>query len=102
MDAITASDIVQEAASKYQTSVTYPKNDFANRLKLAAQIITSSLKPQIIFLQIGGFDTHANQKDTQANLLKTVSDGISAFYKDMESKDKSNDTAVMTFSEFGR
>jgi len=102
LDAITASEIVQEAASNYQTSVVYPKNDFGNRLKLAAQIITSSLKPRIVFLQIGGFDTHANQKDTQANLLKTVSDGISAFFKDMESKDKANDTVLMTFSEFGR
>jgi len=102
LDAMTASDIVQQAASNYQTSVNYPKNDFSNRLKLAAQITTSSLKPTIVYLQIGGFDTHANQKNTQANLLKTVSDGIAAFYQDMDSKGKANDTLIMTFSEFGR
>lgn len=102
LDALTASDIVQQAAGNYQTSVTYPKNDFSNRLKLAAQIITSALKPRVVYLQIGGFDTHANQKNTQANLLKTVSDGIAAFYQDMDSKGKANDTLIMTFSEFGR
>ena len=102
LDSLTASDIVRQAASNYQTPVSYPKNDFANRLKLAAQIVTSSLSPQIVYLQIGGFDTHASQKDTQANLLKTVSDGISAFYKDMDSKGRANDTMIMTFSEFGR
>jgi len=102
LDAITASDLVQQAASNYQTAVTYPKNDFANRLKLTAQIVTSNLHPQIVYLQIGGFDTHANQKNTQANLLEMVSDGISAFYKDMDSKGKANDTLIMTFSEFGR
>ena len=102
LDAMTASDVVRQAASNYETSVTYPTNDFANRLKLAAQVVSSSLKPTIIYLQIGGFDTHANQKTTQANLLKTVSDGISAFYRDMESKDKADDTLIMTFSEFGR
>lgn len=102
LDALTASDIVQQASAGYQTSVDYPKNDFANRLKLAAQIVSSSLKPTIVYLQIGGFDTHANQKNTQANLLKTVSDGINAFYQDMTSKDKADDTLVMTFSEFGR
>jgi len=80
LDALTASDIIQQAAANYQTSVNYPKNDFSNRLKLAAQIVSSSLKPTIVYLQIGGFDTHANQKNTQANLLKTVSDGIAAFY----------------------
>lgn len=102
LDAMTASDIVQQAASNYQTSVNYPKNDFSNRLKLAAQVVSSSLKPTIVYLQIGGFDTHANQKNTQANLLKTVSDGIAAFYQDMDSKGKSDDTLIMTFSEFGR
>jgi uncharacterized protein (DUF1501 family) len=102
LDALTASDIVQQAGANYQTSVDYPKNDFSNRLKLAAQITTSSLKPTIVYLQIGGFDTHANQKNTQANLLKTVSDGIEAFYKDMDSKGKTEDTLIMTFSEFGR
>ena len=102
LDALTASDIVQQAAGSYQTSINYPKNDFSNRLKLAAQIVTSSLKPTIVYLQIGGFDTHANQKNTQANLLKTVSDGIAAFYQDMDAKGKADDTLIMTFSEFGR
>ena len=102
LDAMTASDIVQQAASNYQTSINYPKNDFSNRLKLAAQIVASSLNPTIVYLQIGGFDTHANQKNTQANLLKTVSDGVAAFYQDMDSKGKADDTLIMTFSEFGR
>jgi len=102
LDAMTASDIVQQAASNYRTSVNYPNNDFSNRLKLAAQVVSSTLKPTIIYLQIGGFDTHANQKNTQANLLKTVSDGIAAFYQDMDAKGKSDDTLIMTFSEFGR
>jgi len=102
LDAMTASDIVQQAAATYQTSVSYPKNDFSNRLKLTAQVASSSLKPTIIYLQIGGFDTHANQKNTQANLLKTVSDGIAAFYQDMDSKGRASDTLIMTFSEFGR
>lgn len=102
LDALTASDIVQQAAASYQSSITYPTNDFSNRLKLAAQVITSTLKPVVVYLQIGGFDTHANQKNTQANLLKTVSDGISAFYKDMDAKGKLDDTLIMTFSEFGR
>jgi len=102
LDAMTASDIVRQAAANYQTSVTYPTNDFSNRLKLAAQVVSSSLKPTIVYLQIGGFDTHANQTNTQANLLKTVSDGISTFYQDMDSKGKADDTLIMTFSEFGR
>lgn len=102
LDSLTASSIVQGAASEHKTSVEYPRNDFGSRLKLAAQIINSDLKPRIVYLDIGGFDTHANQKQTHATLLKTVSDGIEAFHKDMEEKGTANDIMLMTFSEFGR
>jgi uncharacterized protein (DUF1501 family) len=102
LDALTASNLVQQAAANYQASVTYPQNDFSNRMKLAAQVISSSLKSAVVYLQIGGFDTHANQSNTQANLLKTVSDGITAFYNDLDAKGKADNTLIMTFSEFGR
>ena len=102
LTAISASDILSQAASGYETSVTYPTDDFGTRMKLAAQIATSSMNPKIVYVQIGGFDTHANQKNTQATLLKSVSDGVTAFYNDMSSKGLANNTAMITFSEFGR
>lgn len=102
LDAISASDILSQAAASYQTSVTYPTDDFGTRMKLAAQITTSSMKPRIVYVQIGGFDTHAAQAGTQATLLQSLSNGITAFYNDMSSKGLANNTAIVTFTEFGR
>jgi uncharacterized protein (DUF1501 family) len=102
LDAMAASDVITQAAAGYQTSAPYPKDDFGNRMKLAAQIATSNMNPKIVYVELGGFDTHANQKNTQANLLKTLSDGIAAFYQDISDKGRANDTLIMTFSEFGR
>jgi uncharacterized protein (DUF1501 family) len=102
LDATAASDIITQAASKYQTNATYPQNDFGNRMKLAAQIANSNLNPKIVYVELGGFDTHANQKGQQGDLLKTLSDGVAAFYQDMSDKGRANDTLIMTFSEFGR
>jgi uncharacterized protein (DUF1501 family) len=102
LDALTASSIIQQAASAYTPSVAYPSNDFANRLKLAAAIVTSSMKPRVVYVTLGGFDTHASQKTTQNTLLKTLSDGVAAFYNDLSAQGRANDTAIMTFSEFGR
>ena len=65
LDALSASQLIQPAASAYTPTVTYPNNDFANRLKLAAAIITSSLNPKIVYVTLGGFDTHAAQQATQ-------------------------------------
>lgn len=102
LDAMTASAIITQAASAYQAKVAYPNNDFGNRLKLAAGIITSNMNPKVVYLTLGGFDTHANEKLTQNNLLKILSDGLAAFYSDLSAQGRANDTLIMTFSEFGR
>jgi uncharacterized protein (DUF1501 family) len=51
---------------------------------------------------LGGFDTHANQQATHAQLLKMLADGLSAFYDDLVQHGKADNVVVMTWSEFGR
>jgi uncharacterized protein (DUF1501 family) len=102
LDAISASSVIQAAANSYTPQVTYPTDDFSARLKLAAGIIVSSLNPKIVYVTLGGFDTHGDQRATQYPLLKQLSDGVSAFYNDLAAQGRANDTIMMTFSEFGR
>ena len=102
LDATAASDTIAQAAANYSTNAIYPNDDFGNRMKLAAQIAGSNLNPKIVYVELGGFDTHSDQKGQQAALLQTLSDGIAAFYQDMSDKGRANDTLIMTFSEFGR
>jgi uncharacterized protein (DUF1501 family) len=49
-----------------------------------------------------GFDTHAAQAGTHPNLLRNVSDSITAFYRDIAARGHGDRVLVMTFSEFGR
>jgi uncharacterized protein (DUF1501 family) len=102
LDAISASAVIQAAANSYTPQVTYPTDDFSTRLKLAAGVIVSSLNPKIVYVTLGGFDTHGAERKTQDPLLKQLSDGVSAFYNDLAAQGRANDTLMMTFSEFGR
>lgn len=102
LDALSASALISQAAGTYNAQVQYPDNDFANRLKLAASVVTSNLNPKIVYVTLGGFDTHATQKATQNTLLKQLSDGLTAFFNDLSAQGRANDTLIMTFSEFGR
>jgi uncharacterized protein (DUF1501 family) len=102
LDAMSASAVIQAASNSYTPQVTYPTNDFSNRLKLAAGIIVSSINPKIVYVTLGGFDTHGNQKAAQNALLKQLSDAVSAFYNDLAAQGRANNTLMMTFSEFGR
>jgi uncharacterized protein (DUF1501 family) len=93
---------LQEIGKNYQPKATYPATPLANRLKLAAQLIDANLGARIFYVAIDGFDTHANQAIAHANLLREVSDAMTAFYKDMAARGHKDRLLLMTFSEFGR
>lgn len=89
--------------------VTYPNTAFASNLALAARIVRGGLSPRIISVSLGGFDTHAGQAPASdpatglhATLLKTLADGLAAFFADLRADGLDQRVVAMTFSEFGR
>jgi uncharacterized protein (DUF1501 family) len=91
-----------EIGKNYQPKVPYPNGRLADRLKLAAQLIDAELGARIFYVSIDGFDTHAGQALPHANLLREVSDAMTAFYKDLAARGHKDRLLMMTFSEFGR
>jgi len=90
------------ADASYQSTVTYPKGTFGDGLKVLAQAIVADLGLRVGYVTLGGFDTHANQQATHALLMKTLADGLAAFYDDLVQHGKADNVVVMTWSEFGR
>src|SRR5438445_2781597 len=90
---------LQEIGKNYQPKAPYPNTPLAQRLKLAAQLIDADLGARIFYVSIDGFDTHANQQNAHANLLRTVSDAMTAFYKDLAARGHKERLLLMTFSE---
>src|SRR5205814_1952703 len=74
---------LQEIAKNYQPKVPYPNSALANKLKLAAQLVDANLGARIFYVSIDGFDTHANQLPAHANLMRDVSESMTAFYRDL-------------------
>jgi uncharacterized protein (DUF1501 family) len=91
-----------QAAKNYKPTVTYPNDGLAQGLKLVAQVIMQKLGTQVFFVEIGGFDTHANQLGDHARLLGYVSNAVGAFFQDVKNQGRDRDVLIMTFSEFGR
>ena len=68
------------------------------------------MKTPIYIVSLDGFDTHSDQVDgtfgnaegAHADLLRTVSDAVGAFQKDLKMLGVDDRVAGMTFSEFGR
>jgi|SRR5579863_1962896 len=91
--------------SKYAPAAgaDYPRGPFGDNLKQLAQLIKANLGVQVAFADIGGWDHHVNEGNTQgqmANVLRDFSQSLSAFWIDLG--DLAEETVVVTMSEFGR
>ena len=91
--------------AKYTPAVgaNYPRGRFGDSLKQLAQLIKANLGVQVAFADIGGWDHHVNEGNTQgqlANVLREFSQSLAAFWIDLG--DLAEETVVVTMSEFGR
>jgi uncharacterized protein (DUF1501 family) len=83
-------------------SVAYPDESLAAQLSIVARLIAGGLSTRIYIVSIKGFDTHANQAGTHANLLQNVANAIATFQQDLENLNLADRVVGMCFSEFGR
>lgn len=86
-----------------------PGGQLAQALRIVSQLICGGLRTRIYWVSIGGFDTHAQQVESNdhtrgehAELLRGVSDAITAFQNDIAALGFEDRVLGMTFSEFGR
>lgn len=109
-DAINGALQFREALESYTTTVNYPDNNsLAEGLQMIAQIIVTMPEASLLYVQIGGFDTHSEQiangnklTGQHANLLNGFSEAVKAFYDDMTAHGLADNVLMMQWSEFGR
>ncbi|HMQ03568.1 MAG TPA: DUF1501 domain-containing protein [Pyrinomonadaceae bacterium] len=91
------------AKYKPENGAAYPASPFGRSLLQIAQLIKAGVGLQIAFAESGGWDTHVNQGGARgqlANLLRDLSNSITAFATDMSKR--MDDVLLLTMSEFGR
>ncbi|MBI4770761.1 MAG: DUF1501 domain-containing protein [Chloroflexi bacterium] len=82
----------------------YPESDYGFGLRQIAQIAKAEVGLEIACVDIGGWDTHANQGTleggTLPGLLTELGQGLAALYHDLRETGKG--LTLVTMSEFGR
>lgn len=91
----------------YQPTVTYPTDGFGQALRAIAGAMAKGIGTQVFWVQTGGYDTHASQNPNAANgaysvLMRTLNNGVTAFYRDLRNLGLLDDTLIIQFSEFSR
>jgi uncharacterized protein (DUF1501 family) len=97
-------DRLKAAAAKAgpASGVEYPEGKLGGQLHRAAQILAADLGVRVLFVSLGGFDTHSSQAETHGGLLEVLSKSLDAFQRDLVTRKLAEKVMVMVFSEFGR
>ena len=101
-NAIATSQRMESIGASYQPSEKYPSSQLGQKFETVAKLVASGLRTRIFYLRIDGFDTHANQPDAHAGLLRELSEAVATFVRDANSQGFGDRLLVMAFSEFGR
>jgi uncharacterized protein (DUF1501 family) len=89
-----------DAGAVFRTE--FPQGPFGNAVRTAAQLAANPAGIAVIRLTLNGFDTHANQSGTHANLLRQLGEGLAALREALIEIDRWQSTLILTYAEFGR
>ncbi len=95
-----ALDRFQGQVNQRTSSDAYPKNKIGEQFAFASVVLEAL--PPVVYLTIGGWDTHTNQLNQQANLLKSVGDSLAALMADLKTRGIDRNVLIMVQTEFGR
>ncbi len=103
-NAAESSEFVREAAAAYQTPIDYGIGGLSGQLRQIAALIYADMPTRLYYVAYQGnsFDTHVHQADPHARLLAYSADALHGFMEDLRRIGRSNDVAMMVFTEFGR
>lgn len=80
----------------------FPDTRLAKELHVVSQLIQGGMPTQVYHLSRGGFDTHTNQTNAHAALMKEIGGAMQAFQTELEATGNAGRVAVLAYSEFGR
>jgi uncharacterized protein (DUF1501 family) len=100
------STLINGALDGTTLATAFPDTDLGNQLAAVAMLIkvrgALGMSRQIYFVGVGNYDTHGTQLADQADNLQQLSQGVAAFYAEMEQQGIANNVTTFTSSDFGR
>ena len=77
-------------------------NSLAGQLSMVAAAVKAAVPTRVYAVQLGGFDTHADEKTTQQRHLQTLDEAVTPFLQQMAGDRYGKNVVLLAYSEFGR
>ena len=97
-----AADADRPAVAGGDTAPDADGGVLASQLDVVARCVERGAPTRVYSVSLGGFDTHADERGTQQQLLTQVDAAVSGFLGRMAGTDRGRQVVVLVYSEFGR
>jgi uncharacterized protein (DUF1501 family) len=77
-------------------------NSLAGQLSMVSAAVQAAVPTRVYAVQLGGFDTHADERATQQRLLQTLDEAVTPFLQQMAADRYGKNVVLLAYSEFGR
>ncbi|MVU75795.1 DUF1501 domain-containing protein [Nocardia sp. ET3-3] len=94
--------VVRQTFSSLKPDRGKAANPLTPQLDLVSQCIKAGVPTRVYSVSLGGFDTHADERHTQEQLLGRMDEAVTAFLKDLSTHPRGRDVVLLAYSEFGR
>jgi len=78
------------------------RNKLAQQLGVVGDLVEAGVPTRVYSVSLGGFDTHADERGTQQQLLTTLDGALTPFVRRMQGSDRGRQVVMLVYSEFGR
>jgi uncharacterized protein (DUF1501 family) len=98
--------LLTEALADVNLTTVFPDSSAADQLNMVAQLIAAhdklSQRRQIFFVEVRGYDTHADQLVAHGDLMTELGEALKAFYDATVEIGEQDNVTSFTSSDFGR
>ena len=78
------------------------RSDLKTQLDLVARCVEANVATRVFSVSLGGFDLHAEERNSQEILLKLLDEALTNFSTRMSKTDAGRKVVIAVYSEFGR
>ncbi len=96
LESQNAVQILQKDMLQRQASQGFTRTAIGQQFALASRVTEN--QPRVVYLTVGGWDTHANQPQRHQRLLQELGKNVAAFWQ----KTYDQPVLMLVYSEFGR
>ncbi|HUY85681.1 MAG TPA: DUF1501 domain-containing protein, partial [Acidimicrobiales bacterium] len=90
------------AATTGKGSSSTGASNLADQLSIVSKLISAGIPAKVYGVSQASYDTHANEKATQARLLAELDSSVTQFVQAMAQDPKGQHSVITIYSEFGR